>query len=709
MHRRPTVRPRPVPSRPIAAFGAALSLAFTLAAAAAGVVERPAINPGLGPPPPEAHRDNPAATWTSLLDLGATGRFDLAAHLLDLGEIPAAQQRATGATVAERLYRVLASLSARRDAVSEESPEGPRVEGGRAESVLALRFSRAGLRGEVRLRPVESRDRSERAWLFDAPTVSAAAFWYTALVVGVPAQQVEPINPGLGLTPPEVRRGSPREAVGGFLEACEAGRFDVAAHYLDLADVESDRQVAEGARLARRLMIGLLGSARVELDEISDDPLGMPESDVADNEERIATVRRRFRTGEVVLVHRWDPLQGHVWLFSRSTLARLGDLYLSSLAMRFVDHVPTFGFAGGMTGLQVWQWVVLLGALLVGWVVSRFAGRALRRLARAVTRRTRTAWDDVVAESLDGPAAFLVWVLLLAGVVPFLGLFPAAQTIAHRLLLILGVLGLGWTAARLTDGFVDHLRRSAAAEANQVSVGFLPIAARFVKVFLGLLVVLAALRVVGVDVGAGLAGLGLAGAAVAFAAQKTLENLFGATVIAADRPFKVGDFVAIGTDQGTVEDIGLRSTRLRTLGRSVVSVPNGIVAGGRLENFAHRDRFLFNPTVGLVYSTSAAQLREVLAGLTALLAAHPEVSSEGLRVRFRGFGDSALQVELLAWIDTPDFPASLRVAEELNFGILDVVERAGSAFAFPTRTVYLASDGAASSTSASPAATPPAD
>ena len=157
-----------------------------------------------------------------------------------------------------------------------------------------------------------------------------------------------------------------------------------------------------------------------------------------------------------------------------------------------------------------------------------------------------------------------------------------------------------------------------------------------------------------------------------------------------------------------MEDIGLRSTRLRTLGRTVVSVPNGLVAGGRLENFAHRDRFLFNPTVGLVYSTSATQLREVLAGLAALLAAHPEVSSEGQRVRFRGFGDSALEVELLAWIDTPDFPASLRVAEELNFGILDVVERAGSAFAFPSRTVYLASDGATSSTSADPAAKPPA-
>lgn len=684
-------------------------LAFLLALALSGVAsaalaagERPSINPGLGPVPPEAHRESPAATWISFLDLGATGRFDLAAHLLDLGEVPTAQQRVTGAQVAERLFRVLESLEARRDTVGEESPEGPEVEGGRADTLMALRFARSGLRGEVRLRRVAAVERDERAWLFDSQTVAAASFWYPVLVMGVPPHQAEPINAGLGATPPEVRRGTPRESVGGFLEACEEGRFDLAAHYLDLGDLPEASQTGEGARLARRLMIGLLGGTRIEPERVSDDPLGKPESDIPDNEERIATVRRNFHTTDVLLVHRWDPVQGHVWLFSRDTLARLGDLYLSPWVMRFVDIVPAGWFAGGATGLQAWQWVVLLLTLAVAWLASRLLGRLLGRVARRVSRRSSTPWDDVVVASLDPPASFLVWVLLVALALPFLALFPAALSVARQTLLIFAVLGFGWLAAQLTDGFVEHMRRTAAAQANLVGVGFLPILARFVKVFLALVVGLVILGVIGVDVGAGLAGLGLAGAAVAFAAQKTLENVFGATVIAADRPFKVGDVVTIGTDQGTVEDIGLRSTRLRTLGRTVVSVPNGVVAAGRIENWAARDRFLFNPTIGLVYGTTAAQLQEVLAGLRELLARHREVHSEGQRVRLRGFGDSALNVEILAWIEAPDWVESLRVAEELNFGILEVIERTGTGFAFPSRTVYLAAEGRTTSAAEAP-------
>ena len=257
-----------------------------------------------------------------------------------------------------------------------------------------------------------------------------------------------------------MRRGSPRESLAGFLEACEAGRFDTAAHYLDLGALPAGAQAAEGPVLARRLMIGLLSGTILDPARVSDDPLGVPEADLPDNEERIVSVRRGFRMKDVLLVHRWDPAQGHVWLFSRETLARIDDLYLSPTALRLVDRFPAAWFTVSFGGLQLWQWVSVLVAMLLGWLVSRLLGRILRRLARAVTRRTKAVWDDVVAEALDGPAAFLSWVALLALVEPFFGLFPEAQATAWRLLQVLAVLGVGWLAARLTDAVVEHFAAS---------------------------------------------------------------------------------------------------------------------------------------------------------------------------------------------------------------------------------------------------------
>ena len=152
-----------------------------------------------------------------------------------------------------------------------------------------------------------------------------------------------------------------------------------------------------------------------------------------------------------------------------------------------------------------------------------------------------------------------------------------------------------------------------------------------------MLLALLSLDVIGINVVGVLAGLGLGGLAIAFAAQKTLENVFGAIAIAGDRPFQVGDFVTIGTDQGTVEDVGLRSTRLRTQARTVVSIPNGVVVAGRVENFSARDRIVYNPTIGLVYDTRPEQLRAVLDGFREVLRAHPRVFQESFRVRFRAF------------------------------------------------------------------------
>jgi MscS family membrane protein len=199
----------------------------------------------------------------------------------------------------------------------------------------------------------------------------------------------------------------------------------------------------------------------------------------------------------------------------------------------------------------------------------------------------------------------------------------------------------------------------------------------------------AALSRLGYPVAGLLAGLGLGGLAFALAAQKTVENLFGSLSLAVDAPFRVGDFVKVEDFVGTVEAIGLRSTRIRTLDRTVVAIPNGRLADMRLESFSARDRMRLACTVGLVYETSAAQMRQVLEGLEDALRRHPLIWPEAMVVRFKEFGASSLDIEVMAWFQTSSWPEFQLIRQEVLLQFMEVVEGAGTSFAFPTRTVHV--------------------
>jgi MscS family membrane protein len=189
-----------------------------------------------------------------------------------------------------------------------------------------------------------------------------------------------------------------------------------------------------------------------------------------------------------------------------------------------------------------------------------------------------------------------------------------------------------------------------------------------------------------------LTGLGVGGIAVAFAAQKTLENLFGGVMIISDQPIRVGDYCRAGDFQGTVEDIGLRSTRLRTLGRTVVSVPNGQLATMSLENFTERDKILFRHKLQLRYETSADQLRFVIGEIRRMLYEHPRVETVTARVRFTGFQDSALELDVFAYVLETDYTEFLAIQEDILLRLMDVVEKSGTTFAFPSQTTYFTRD-----------------
>ncbi|MBN1424762.1 mechanosensitive ion channel family protein [Candidatus Fermentibacteria bacterium] len=657
----------------------------------ADIAERSAINPGLGPPPSLVVRAAPADAWKSFLLLGRRGDYHLAAHLLDLSEVPQGQHRAVGDDLARKLTRLLDTLGAAPGGVSHSEPEGPTVEGEPSNVVVAFRFRHEAVEGEVWLRRTRDLSTGELAWLFTRQTVSSIPFWYRAVVEGSDVEAAEPLNEGLGEVPASVRRGNPRATVAGFLQHAKAGDFHDASHFLDLGDYPQNEQTAAGRRLARRLMLTVLRTGLIEPDAVSNDEFGVPEAGIPDDEEVLAEAVLARRTVPVSLTRRFDPMLGSVWAFSRPTVAQIDALYRHHGYGWIGDHLPEVFFATQFAGLQLWQWSALVLVLIVGWFAARLLSSWASRVFGAMAARTRVKWDDAMVHALDGPLGLIVWALIVAMASPLVGMSIAAQSLVGRGWRILMLAGFGWMLFRSIDLMTLYVR-ALATQRSALGLSFIPIAGRVSKILILVFVFLAVLDVIGVEVVGLLAGLGLGGLAIAFAAQKTIENLFGAIAIAGDRPFKVGDWVTTGDVSGTVEDVGLRSTRIRPMNRTLVSIPNGVLMGQTITNFGERDRIMFETTIGVVYETTADQIVFILDEIKKMLLADPRVYPDSHRVRFKGFGPSSLDILIICWILTTNFHEFTGIAEEINLNIMRIVERSGSSFAFPTQTIHMARD-----------------
>lgn len=334
--------------------------------------------------------------------------------------------------------------------------------------------------------------------------------------------------------------------------------------------------------------------------------------------------------------------------------------------------------------------LVLALFILLGLLAGLIAGRLVRAALATVARRTSTAWDDDVLARL-GPSLSATCACISVGlVVPLLDIAAPTADRMEQLVRVVGVASIFWGLWRLVDVGRHALSASRWATAIPASRSLMSLGARVAKIVVAALGLAAVLSLLGYPVTSLLAGLGIGGLAVALAAQKTVENLFGAFSIGVDQPFREGDFVKVDDIVGTVEAIGLRSTRFRTLDRTIVTLPNGRLADMRLESFSARDRLRFACIVGLVYDTSAAQMRSVLTGFERVLRAHPAIWPDAVVVRFSELAASSLNVEVMAWFRTSDWSEFQGIRQDVLLRFMDVVEAAGTSFAFPTTTVHLA-------------------
>jgi MscS family membrane protein len=521
--------------------------------------------------------------------------------------------------------------------------------------------------------------------LLAACALGAALVAPTALVAQLPGLSPTP-TPAPEVPGDPYRRETPSGAFFGYMRAASRQNWILASEYL---------QWPKGAKtpreeIAKELKAVLDERFAGDLERLSRSPLGDVNDGFAPDVERVGAIERGDDSFDVLLA-RTQPAEGPaLWFVSSQTLREIPAAF-RDLTTPGLDRLMPVILQRQVAGaLRLWQVLAFLALVPVAWLLASLLAAVLVGGARrAVAGRS---FPGGLADSLvpfRGPLALLAAVPLHAFAVAKIGLPLLGRYNYGRFSRLVVIAALAWLLIRvlrfLTSRAAMRLLASGQAAASSLTIG-----RRVLQGTVVLVALLAALASLGVNLTATLAGLGIGGVALAFAAQKSLENLFGGFVVLSDKIIRVGDTVRIGTAVGEIEDVTLYATRLRALDRSVVTIPNGSLITAQIENLSRRDKFWLNPTLGLVYETTAEQMRTVLENLRARLESDARVEKGTMRVRFVHINSSSLDVEVFAYLLVPDYRTFLAVQEELLLVLLDVVEKAGTCLALPSQTTYVA-------------------
>ena len=496
------------------------------------------------------------------------------------------------------------------------------------------------------------------------------------------APKTAPAPPQPGTPLDTLGRTTPRGTVLGFLNAIKRGNAEAAALYLN-----TPLRGGDAAVLARQLGIVLDRRLPPRLNEISDKPEGAVPDLLRPDEDLVGTIETA--DGQLgIMVERVDRgKDGKIWLFSRRTLASIPNVFEELNAPTLEEFLPKFMVENRLAGIPLFEWLAVFVGMPLLYLSTGVLNRALV-LGIGAAMRKLTHKD-----SLPNPRLLRVPVrLLLVAVVIRIALAVVTLPLLARqfwstVALLIAVVACVWCLLLLTGNVESYLLKH--RPLLRASASVLRLGRRLIDgalLFGGFLFILFHF---GVDLTAALAGVGVGGIAVALAAQKTLENVIAGVSLIADQALHVGDFINLDDVKGTVEQVGLRSTRIRTLERTVVSLPNGQIANMRLETLSARDKFRFHPLLGLRRETTPVQLQSVLVGIRRFLTQHPAVDPASVRVRFTQIAASSLKVDVSAYVNARDWNGFLEIQEELLFAIIDIVNNAGSGIAFPSRSLYL--------------------
>lgn len=475
----------------------------------------------------------------------------------------------------------------------------------------------------------------------------------------------------------ESDQDTPRRALERFLAQARSGDYFKAAEAIQ----PSSTDVSDGADKARKLAAVLERRLRLgpdELSKISDLPTGNL-SDGLKHQDVIGRIDMPLGS-ETVRLQRLGTPGARRWMFSQATVQRI-DAWYERLEDHFVlETLPDALLGRGPLGLLYWQWLAL--PLLI--VLSALGGVSVTMVARPLLRKllaAREMWQALL-ERQRGPLWLLFSSLFSLLLLPILFLTPPVGQSVRALNLIAVEVSLCWMAWRVADVLTTRARLLEWLESRPGLRGVLPLIRQLIGIALIAVAAAMALSELGLSLTSVMASLGLGGLAVALAAKNTLEHFFGSVTLSIDQSIRVGDQIRLGDVNGIVEQIGMRSTRIRTADRSIVTIPNGKVADMQIETIAARDRTRFFLTLGVVYALKPAGMRSLRESLVKCVRSHPKVWPEVVRVHFTGLTDAAITIEVTAWFQVTEQDQFLEARQELLLQILEVIETFGATPAF---------------------------
>jgi MscS family membrane protein len=493
---------------------------------------------------------------------------------------------------------------------------------------------------------------------------------------GAEKETAEPMDDPLG-------RSTPFGTVLGFIKAVEREDLNRSTEYLDT------QQLPKQARKLAQELAAVLDAANLQ--DLSRKPEGETEDDLPPSRERVGVVKTGSGNHEIFLDRAQRGKDPPIWLFSADTLRRVPQIYRELGGSWIEQHIPVAILDTRFLGYPLWRFLGIFLILPFSFAIARLATRLLLPVVQTLLRRVIPRTAEYPVDRFQWPICLLCMALIFYAI-SHIAFSAASRVFWGYVATSVATIAATWIGLRLLDsvgGLFEGVPKSRLGSGRIAMARLLDKLSKAVVVLLGAMILF---YIAGVNLTAVLAGVGIGGIAIALAAQKSLENLFGAMTIVSDRAIRVGDFCRAGEFTGTVEDIGLRSTRIRTTGRTVVFVPNGQFISMSVENFSLRDKFLFHHRLHLSYETSADQFRGCLAEIRTMLRLHPKMDPETARVSLTAFLDSSIEIEVFAHILETTYDAFLTVQEELLMHIMDFVRANGAKFAVPPQTPFSGKD-----------------
>jgi MscS family membrane protein len=479
-------------------------------------------------------------------------------------------------------------------------------------------------------------------------------------------------------------RDTPRSSFIGFLKATEKFDYETAVQFMDLRNLPYAVRKYDGKELAMQLDFVIKRGMKININHLSQNVTGQIVDGLPDYRDELGHIVSD--QGELVFLMQRVPGSDNnfIWKISNASIAHIPELYDYFSYPDWVEYIRSrLPVDAGFIGIELFKWVIVLGAaaislpifwligFVLSWLISKPGSPLHRPIHRLFTR----------------PMTLLAIMLLTVSLLNELGLGATARAVVETKTLMTVV--MVWILFSLIDLIRARRREKFLAQGREDAHILGRPLANALKLMTLLVASLIWLSNAGVNISTLLAGLGVGGIALALALQKPIEDLLGAISIYSQQPVVTGDLCKYGNILGRIEEIGLRTTRIRTLNNTLVSVPNCLIAHGAIENYSAREKMLYHPELPLRYDTTREQMANIIDAINDMARDHDDVITKSVRIRFTEFSENAMIIKARIYIDTSEFGTYLQVVTELNMAIMKIVQEAGAHFAQGAKTVML--------------------